>query len=1047
LACAYQLFDGSASSTPLLTQPAMNCIRTAGTDPSRDEIFGTHKHVARPPGCSTGSRTLVDFFQPPHQMNQIQRPTATPLSRLQMAGRVVLRHLLGSLFLAVSTIAHAQESGTISGRVINPDKGEYIRNAEIQVEGMALVVNSGADGSYRLHNIPAGRVVLKVTYSGFPPATATLTLPSGGNVTHNFELRSIENFASSDSTTKMDPFTVSTSREGQAKAIMAQKASLTDTNVIAADSFASLAEGNVAELLQYLPGVEVNPDGALSSTISIRGMGPDYGGLTVDGMAGLTTTHGTGRAPVYIRTNLSAVDLVELNKTVSADMDASAPAGTVNLKSKTAFQLTGRSIAWQMYLTGTSADMDFDESYGAGFGRRRKLIPGGSLEYSDIFLDGKLGVVASAASTISHLPHNNIVVTYDTTPTATRPEPIVPTNVAFTDTPVLRKVSNYGLSLDYKLGKNTVLSLRGQGQVAKHSFFTRSITLIATRATLDAASNGTRMNAIAGPATVNTPRITMSSGAVERDQTTWMIKPSIVYTGEKLELDVAVAFSDYDHTRIQHQPPTDGLGFGPLTTVNTTFYPVGWTATRNNPGATDWNFVQTSGADFRSPEAWNASAATNNVNRAVEDTGRTRYIGQANAKYQTDWSQPTFFKAGIKSDEQIFRLDSRSYAYTYVGPTGDRLQASIPVSENTVDLQPARYGSLFSQPAYVRNLSAMTGLLHDHPEYFAPSAANATSATNLFPDRYVRERIDSAYIMGNTQWKKWVFQGGVRYEETQHRYKVYERGIPERRTGKYDGTFLSGAAKYRFRPDLMATFSASESIRRPNYGNLTGVATINDDLMTGNIPNPNLKPEWGNNYSARVEYYFEPAGNLSAGVFQSDMADLIYQRTLVPAEEIGLGGQYPGYLFTSWDNREASFRIRGFELAYRQQLTFLPGALRGLGIFANYTKTKNSDPEFQYNIAPATASAGFTFRYRRLNVSLNGAWTREKLISATTYQKSRIMAGLSAGYKLRSNVSLFVTARDLSKSSSRRYDRRFPDHIGTFAQYATQWTVGVSGSY
>src|SRR5688572_26767794 len=179
-------------------------------------------------------------------MNQIQRPTATPSSRLQMAGRVVRRHLLGSLFLAVSTIAHAQESGTISGRVINPDKGEYIRNAEIQVEGMTLVVNSGADGSYRLHNIPAGRVVLKVTYSGLPPATATLMLPPGGNVTHNFELRSIEHIAPGDSTTKMDPFTVSTSREGQAKAIMAQKASLTDTNVIAADSFASLAEGNVA---------------------------------------------------------------------------------------------------------------------------------------------------------------------------------------------------------------------------------------------------------------------------------------------------------------------------------------------------------------------------------------------------------------------------------------------------------------------------------------------------------------------------------------------------------------------------------------------------------------------------------------------------------------------------------------------------------------------------------------------------------------------------------------------------------------------------------
>jgi TonB-dependent receptor len=865
----------------------------------------------------------------------------------------------------------------------------------------------------------------------------------GQTTVRDFELRNAE---TSGGLVRMEALTVSTGREGQAKAIMEQKAAMTATNVIAADSFGSLAEGNVAELLQYLPGVEVNPDGALSSTVSIRGMSPEYGGLTIDGMAAGGSPIGTGRAPTYTRTNLNAVDLVELNKTVSADMDASAPAGTVNLKSKTAFQRTGRFIAWQAYVTGTSADMHFNKTYGADNGRHRKLVPGGSLEYSDVLFGGKLGVVASTSSTTTYLPHRSVTTTYDRVPTAAQPAPRVVSQLTFTDTPVYRTALNNGLSLDYKLGDKTTLSLRGTGQFTEHAFYGRNIQLIATRASQLPGANATTMNVAPGPATTNNPRMVMSAGGTARDMTIWMLKPSITYVDNRMEFDAAVAFNRFEHEYIQNAP-TDGLGQGQVTSVSSTLFPIGWTATRGDPGSTAWNIIQTGGADFRVPERWQASATTNNVNRSLQNIGRDRLIGQMNFKYRLSGRYPLFFKAGIKSDEQIYRLDAGSYAYTYVGPERDRTKALIPVARNTIDLPPERYGTLFSNPVYVRDLTAVAALLQQHPGYFEPAAANATNATNLFPERYVRERIDSAYVMGNLQWNKWMFQGGVRTEETRHVYRVYERNVAERRRGKYDGTFASAAAKYRFRPDLIATLGFSQSIRRPDYGNLTGVATINDNLMTGNIPNPTLKPEWGNNYSARLEYYFEPAGNISASVFQSNIEDLIYQRTLVPAEEIGLGGEYPGYLFTSWGNRGASFRIRGFELEYRQQLIFLPGVLRGLGVFANYTRTENSDPNYQFNIAPATASGGVSFRYRRINTSVRASWTDEKIFSATDYVKPRTMVGLSLDYRISEKLSFFVTGRDLNKAPIQRYDREYRALQTYDYRFATQWTLGVSGTF
>jgi TonB-dependent receptor len=623
---------------------------------------------------------------------------------------------------------------------------------------------------------------------------------------------------------------------------------------------------------------------------------------------------------------------------------------------------------------------------------------------------------------------------------------MVVNQLTFTDIPVFRSVLNNGLSLDYRLGESTVLSLRGQAQLTEQAFYSRNIALIATRAVQGVEANGTTMNVAASSTGANNPRMTMSAGATDREMATWMIKPSFVYTGRNIWLEVALAYSLFTHEYIQKHPG-DSFGNGQVTSVTATLFPVGWTASRNDPSSTAWNVNQTSGPNFRVLENWQPSASTSNVNRSVNDVERERFIGQLNLRYRPNWGLPTFFKTGMKSDEHIYRLNAGSYAYTYVGPTGDRTRAVIPVAGNTLDLNPGRYGTLFSSAIHVRDVAAIEDLLNQHPEYFVPAPTNATNATNLFPDRYVRERIDSAYVMANTQWNRWMFQAGVRTEQTRHVYRVYERSVAERRNGRYKGVFLSGAAKYRFRPDLIATFGFSQSVRRPDYGNLTGVATIDDNLLTGNIPNPLLRPETGSNYSARLEYFFEPAGNIAAGVFQSDIADLIYQRTRVPAEEIGLGGEYPGYLFTSWGNRDASYRIQGFELEYRHQLVFLPGALRGIGVFANYTRTRNSDPSYQFNIAPGTASVGLSFRYRKLNAGLRASWTDEKLFSATDYVKSRTMVGLSFDYKVTERTAFFVTGRDLLKSPIQRYDRQLPDHQTFDYRFATQWTIGVNGIF
>jgi len=71
--------------------------------------------------------------------------------------------LLASMLLAFVVPAFAQATGTITGHVFNTVSKEYIRDAEIQVEGTNIAVASGTSGTYTLARVPVGEVTLKVT--------------------------------------------------------------------------------------------------------------------------------------------------------------------------------------------------------------------------------------------------------------------------------------------------------------------------------------------------------------------------------------------------------------------------------------------------------------------------------------------------------------------------------------------------------------------------------------------------------------------------------------------------------------------------------------------------------------------------------------------------------------------------------------------------------------------------------------------------------------------------------------------------------------------
>lgn len=151
------------------------------------------------------------------------------------------------------------------------------------------------------------------------------------------------------------------------------------------------------------------------------------------------------------------------------------------------------------------------------------------------------------------------------------------------------------------------------------------------------------------------------------------------------------------------------------------------------------------------------------------------------------------------------------------------------------------------------------------------------------------------------------------------------------------------------------------------------------------IPNDNI--------DATAEYYFEPAGLLSFGVFLKEISDFIFNtagQTIPAGADNGFGGEYAGFELRSQANGGFA-RLKGWEANYQQQFTFLPGWWSGFGLLANYTwldtkgdygnigtvRTASSLPNF----TPRAANVGISYIRGKISVRILYGMTGKTLAS------------------------------------------------------------------
>ncbi|WP_111642870.1 TonB-dependent receptor [Marinimicrobium alkaliphilum] len=169
----------------------------------------------------------------------------------------------------------------------------------------------------------------------------------------------------------------------------------------------------------------------------------------------------------------------------------------------------------------------------------------------------------------------------------------------------------------------------------------------------------------------------------------------------------------------------------------------------------------------------------------------------------------------------------------------------------------------------------------------------------------VNEKISSAYAMVEFTFDDLRFpvRGdlGVRYVDTrQHSVGFVPTAAPEDSpystvaqradaSRTYDDLLPSANVVVDLTSSLLARFSVAEVMSRPELGLLVPSGSMNAVTHTASVGNPFLEPIRANTYDAALEWYFDEGALASVAYFEKDISTYIQSiSSLVPYSELGL---------------------------------------------------------------------------------------------------------------------------------------------------------------
>lgn len=944
---------------------------------------------------------------------------------------------VASLLVAASVALAA--GGSIAGFVSNQFTGDLLSGARLRVEGTTAETESERDGSFTL-NSPAGRQMLVVSYTGLETLRRPVEVPADGQLRVDAALTA--------AIYKLEKVTVSGLREGQALALQRQSQAENAKTVAEKDSFGNPA-ANPGEMLMRLPGVAVNYTSGEAVELFVRGLGTSFISLLTDGNT-LASSVGTSSSRDFQLTALDTgnIESAEIVRAPTPDMPANAIAGYVNLVSRRGFDRRGRQLdltlgtRWTDLYSSRSPSKDparldlvtlnFADAFSVFGGQRNLGVAFNVSHRSAPTLTDAVGGIGAAAAGAGH---------------------VLPTATNGLSSPLLRAIGsgetyapthkqNIGLNLDYRLGANSSV------------YWRNTLNLNVTPETSKIYRQSTSTTAAVA---------SFEPGSTYEHQRALPIAGSVseVFSGQSRKKASTYAVSG----GLEHRLSGGGrLSFDANYSRATTWYPInadltanvsgiGWEIDRRGQPAWYPAFTQTAGPSIYDPASYTPRTYIRRSYRAPDERAGARLDLRQNLPF----SWPTYLKAGARWERDWRSQNTEVQNYTYTGSRGlgpflgaHYVQAS------------GNYGPF---PFLLAPGSGGPNDITERADLWTQSAADAYNSvtSSLQGDASFIETIGAAYAMSGVKIGFLRVLGGVRIEQTTNEGTAYRRRTsaaagttslttlpPAQNAARALAQFAAG--KFTTRGDYANVFpgvhvvaepwarlqlraSYNKSITRPAVASLLPTTTVSDDTRLVTAGNPDLKPYTSDNFEVAVQRYFEPVGlfEFSAFLKQIDNYTRSVDGIVGAGADNGFEGQYVSYTLRQIQNA-GSARIRGIEVSYQQQYSFLPGFWRGIGSFANFTYTQ-AEGDFggltvQNRLAnqrPRAANAGLSYvgfgAQLRLMANWNDRYYRSGDGTAAVYSDPRLMLDFKGQYRINRRAEIYFEAMNLTNEFAQTFVR------------------------
>jgi TonB-dependent receptor len=862
----------------------------------------------------------------------------TPLFR-----PAALAALSVSFLFALPGAALAQDApGSITGRVTD-GTSKPVAGAAVQLVGTPYWARTHDDGSFRLENVAPGSHLLRARLLGFSADSARVTVASGSAVEATIALHPVP--------VNLQSVLVVAHRLGETKAAALDRQQLADNlvTVLSGDEIRALPNGNAAEAAGRMPDVSLERDEGEGKFVQVRGTEPRLSNVTVDGVHVPGTEQGN-RIVKLDDVPSDVLAAIEVSKTLTADMDADAIGGSVNLVTKTPEGLPQGYVAVQ---------------YGRTSLLSRDVTQGG-LTYGGRFgPDAKLGFLIGGSVDRNNRAINDVEPSW----TVDSLNRSIPVEWSQRDYTYYRTRYGVGMDLDYRFSDHSTLYLKGLWSLFKNHG-TRYVYDIATGG--DSAGVGTSGYGTDAALTREVQHRTPT-------EQLWGLTAGGRHERGFWSFDYAANYSGTRQSVVDYR--SSGFVYAPTGTGNTLTFKYD----ASNSEMPMYQYVNAA-------EALAASTPANFVLGGYDaNNGLTtgRDIGgqfSAQRAYELG-NSPSAFKIGL-------RLRDEAKDYTRANVSFD------PTQSYTL----AQALGSFSDPSYYSDLSSgfsigpqadlgITNQWEDsHPAAF--TANQSQDQRNALASFRGSERIYAGYVMNTVDFGQLHVNVGVRFEATHSDYTGHAAAHDSATntttisevsgTQNYTDVFPSAQLRYAVDQNTNVRIAVTRGIARPNYSDLApslqGSVNAIYKLQYSNLSagNPNLRPQRAWNYDLLIERFLPSVGGvLSGGVFYKSLSDVILTRNFIYQ---GPYQPFQGYYGTEPENG-GSGHLTGVEADWVQHFTFLPGVWAGLGLDVNWTHVDSKvlvDPASGREApllrqAPSIANAALL--YDQGPVSARVAWT------------------------------------------------------------------------